>query len=441
MESMDGYLERKFREIALLNDCLASPATLRRPVSAVDAIETKFRLAAAIKAEQVKRNWSATETARIPAPHAANGAFEFSYGYQRADLAVDGPPIYPLLDATAAGFAAETIYTSSGMSALAALFTALATLHDRVELLVPPGCYGETRELLGRFRGRFHTVPLDVGPRPTGSPRALRALLLDSSLRGRRRYLLPVPVRDIDLAIFDTTCYWRNSARIRRTIRWAAQAHIPLVLVRSHAKLDCLGVEYGRLGSVVVAVPAGLAASRSARVREGLAHETREAVRLLGAAPTPANFPPFAGAPQFSRCSAGRIAAIIGNNRRMSRTLSRALGGPRVVGEFQHGLYLTLAPERDLSVEEASDAAASLCREAASSPVPIAHAGSFGFDFLAIEWFADPLLERNVIRVAVSDVPPSSLDALTSAIIRWWPRHAHAAPRIAGSDQLCGLPV
>jgi hypothetical protein len=85
---MDGYLERKFREIALLNDCLASPATLRRPVSAVDAIETKFRLAAAIKAEQVTRNWSATETARIPAPHAANGAFEFSYGYQRADLAV-----------------------------------------------------------------------------------------------------------------------------------------------------------------------------------------------------------------------------------------------------------------------------------------------------------------------------------------------------------------
>ena len=278
----------------------------------------------------------------------------------------DGPPIYPLLDATAAGFAAETILHWFGMSALAALFTALATLHDRVELLVPPAamakpgnCSVASVDASIPFRG--------VRTKPDGSPRALRALLLDSSLRGGRGFC-PRAGRDIDLAIFDTTCYWRDSARIRRAMRWAARASIPLALVRSHAKLDCLGVEYGRLGSVVVAVPERLAASRSARLSEALAHETREAVRLLGAAPTPANFPPFAGAPQFSRCSAARIAAIIGNNRRMSRTLSRALGGPRVVGEFQHGLYLTLASEHDLSVNEASDAAASLCREAASSP-------------------------------------------------------------------------
>jgi hypothetical protein len=91
---------------------------------------------------------------------------------------------------------------------------------------------------------------------------------------------------------------------------------------------------------------------------------------------------------------------------------------------------LTLVPGNDLSVDEASDAAASLCREAASSSVPVAHAGSFGFDFVAIEWFADPLLARNVIRVAVSDVPPSSLDALEAAITRWWSRHSLPARAI-----------
>ena len=197
-----------------------------------------------------------------------------------------------------------------------------------------------------------------------------------------------------------------------------------MALVRSHAKLDCLGIEYGRLGSVVVAAPGRLPASRRVRLCTELAREVREAVRLLGAAPTPANFPPFAGARQFSPCSAARSAAIIRNNRRMAKTLSSALGGPRGVGEFQHGLYLTLIPERELSVDDASGIAAGLCKDIASSNVPVAHAGSFGFDFVAIEWFADPMLERNVVRVAASDVPPSSLDALSAAIVRSWPRVA-----------------
>src|SRR4030095_13328333 len=60
MESTEGYFERKFREIMLFNGCLASHAVVRRPVSTADAIETKLRLAATIRADQALRNWSAT---------------------------------------------------------------------------------------------------------------------------------------------------------------------------------------------------------------------------------------------------------------------------------------------------------------------------------------------------------------------------------------------
>ena len=84
--------------------------------------------------------------ARDSAHRAKSGGFEFTYGYQRADLNVRGPPIYDSLGAANGPVLQETLYTGSGMSAMAALLTALQRLHSVPELLVPEGCYRETLE-------------------------------------------------------------------------------------------------------------------------------------------------------------------------------------------------------------------------------------------------------------------------------------------------------
>ena len=136
METLESYLDRKFQEIALFNNCLASPFDLHRPIGVV---EQKFRLAAAIKAEHALRSWGVTETARSPPQRATAGAFEFSFGYQRADLHVHGPPIYPSLCSPTADVVQETMYTSSGMSALAALMTSLLRMNGSAEVLAPLG--------------------------------------------------------------------------------------------------------------------------------------------------------------------------------------------------------------------------------------------------------------------------------------------------------------
>jgi hypothetical protein len=54
--------------------------------------------------------------------------------------------------------------------------------------------------------------------------------------------------RTLDLHVFDTTCFSSVSGHIRRILRWVRKRGIPVVMVRSHTKLDSLGVEYGRLG-------------------------------------------------------------------------------------------------------------------------------------------------------------------------------------------------
>ena len=175
------------------------------------------------------------------------------FDYQRADLRVSSALIYRSL-AAAGCVATSTLYTSCGMSSIAALLFGLSTLDRRVDLLVPQGCYGETRELIEGFQDRLHMRPLDQKRQPQRpAPDDLRMALVDSSVRTGFCGFTRLPADAIDLVLFDTTCFWRNGSMVRRVVDWALRSGLPLVLVRSHTKLDCLGVEYGRLGSVVFA--------------------------------------------------------------------------------------------------------------------------------------------------------------------------------------------
>jgi len=410
-----SYLDRKRREIDLLNRCLASRLDLPLPDSAAAAIDQKFRIAAALRAEQSLRSWSVTETARPPEQRWRSGAFEFNYGYQRADLAVRGPAIYP------GPLRQTTIYTGSGMSSIAALVMAVLQMCERVDVVAARDCYSETRELIQRFGARVRLIAPSrraiAGPRePTP-----RILWLDSSVQSE--FFAPFASSPIsaDLVVVDTTCFAQDSGRIRRAIREASAAGIPLALVRSHAKLDCLGIEYGRLGSIVIATSKdGYSAERIAWAKR-LAGHARDCVRLFGLAPIPVHFPPFAGGREYRECNVARMSSIIRNTRRLARTLAARLECASTITAYQHGLYLTIAPRGDPDIDDVKRAAGDLAAALAAKGLCVRHAGSFGFDFVAAEWFPDLLRRRNVIRIAGADLPPELTDRIAEGIAAWWP--------------------
>ncbi|MBR1132540.1 hypothetical protein [Bradyrhizobium iriomotense] len=422
METIKAYLERKRDELRLLNGCLSSPRHVPCPRSVDEVIRAKFQLTAALRAEHALQDWKATETSWSATASPTSGPFTFSYDYQRADLKVNGPSFYE----REPGCSSETIYTASGMAAISALLFAATRIVASADMLVLPGSYGETLELIERFVPDLRLVTLSL-PRsdalaPAGAP---RILLLDSCVSaGAFEAALRRDGSAFDLLIFDTTCFAGRSGRIRRVLRWARRSGIPVVMVRSHTKLDSLGAEYGRLGSAVFVGWSEEGAEHS--LSERLAAETRDAVRLLGGAALPAHFPPFVGTAAYWTSTRRRVAAILRNGRHAARRFARELEELSAELHFTHGLYVTLRSRRCLDEASARHAADAMSHDLGRDGFPIRHAGSFGFDFAATEWFHNATTHEYSVRVAVPDLPTELWDDLAAAIAGWWRAHQSA---------------
>jgi hypothetical protein len=422
METLSAYLDRKHEEISLLNACLRQPLALPSANSDSAIVEQKFRLAAAFKGQHALDHWASTETAWAEGRDFRSGPFRFRYGYQRADLTVSGPPIYPAIASLPPNLLQRTIYTCSGMAAIAVVLAALERLRAPVEMVALPGSYCETLELIethGRKLRRQSTGNLwqSAPARPSHS-----VLWLDCCIGSTEfKRVLDSSAQSFDLVLFDTTGLWTGSGRVQRLLRWALKAGVPVILLRSHTKLDSLGVEYGRLGSAV------FVGEQEWRLDEGttlecLARHAADALRLLGGAAIPAHFPPFVGDRSYGALNARRIAAMLRNSRSLAARLRTALPGSDC--DFTHRLYVALSPGSALTEQEAKDLADSMCRDL--SGLPLRHAGSFGFDFAAAEWFRDTALNRHMVRVAVPDLPTERWDRIVVEIIGWWKKNAGA---------------
>ncbi|MBR0806830.1 hypothetical protein JQ636_25100 [Bradyrhizobium japonicum] len=416
MESTNAYFDRKFEELKLLNSCLAAPLSLDRPGSVADVIRCKFQLTAALRAAHEMRDWNATETAWAGSARPFSGPFNFQYDYQRADLAVEGPSFYALDER----YIRQTIYTASGMAAIASLLLAFSKSIGDAEVIALPGSYGETLELIGSYVPQLYLMLDSVENFPVNS-NSRRILLLDSCIASRDfRDVVNCGKLHFDLIIFDTTCFASSSGRIRQVVQWSCRQGIPLILVRSHNKLDSLGVEYGRLGSITLVRNEFATERIPLSCLEELMTETRNAIRLLGNAALPAHFPPFVGTSFYLRLTRKRTASILRNGRFSSRHFASRLRGVPSQLQPVHGLYVTLGSHEPLDETAARQAATAMSEELSEVGFPIRHAGSFGFDFAATEWFHDLTADRYSVRIAAPDLPLSLWRDLTQAIGDWW---------------------
>ncbi len=374
MENISQYIERKRQEFVLFDECLTSSLRLRAPNSIADIIRCKFRLAAALKAEHALGDWALTETDWAHAPVFRSGPFQFTFDYQRADLQVSGPPIYPGLAAFGC-VVGRGIYTGSAMAALAAILLAMRRISRGVDVVAPEGCYSETRELFKNFGVGIRVVRGSPVGRASQKQKD-KILLVDSSIAdGSFSFLNSDDPQRYKLVLFDTTCFWSRSGRINRLFNRFIENGLPVLLVRSHTKLDSLGVEYGRLGSIVLAVPRTILSRFHLRWLEQLVKTIFDAVRLTGGAVTPAHFPPFVGSEHYAELGSRRVAAIQSNTRRLSRWLRERVPESARIHNVPHALFIAFALKAGLNPERARAAAGDLCDELSRVGLPARRAG------------------------------------------------------------------
>ena len=112
---------------------------------------------------------------------------------------------------------------------------------------------------------------------------------------------------------------------------------------------------------------------------------------------------------------------MLRNGRLATRTLAWQLGRS-AVRQYRHGLFAGLVPPCSWGQGEAIQEAGQLAAALADSGLPVRHAGSFGFDFVAIEGYFDTAVERYLLRIAAADLPKAISARISEGIAAWWTR-------------------
>lgn len=416
METDHDYFDRKHAELALIARSLEG-IRCPRPRTIGEVIERKFRLGAELRARHALQAWKNTQTNWDTGAQFGSGPFTFAYRYQRADLTVSGPFPYGCTEQYAGLQFEGPVYTCSGMATISALLLAVASAGANT-LVHLPGCYKETLEFAA-YAG-LQTVSLEPDDRSKWAQGDRIIPWLDVPPPAQFTRDLYSCAQAADLVVFDTTAFSAQSRRIPRFLGWARRAGTPVALVRSHTKLDSLGIEYGRLGSVMFLAFPEVPLPKLARWRK-IASRTRDLVRLLGSAALPGHFCPFIGGPVYWRLSSRRSAAMLRIGLSLGRTLTHELGGA-AVRRYAHGMFAALVPPSLWSETEAAGEAEQLAAALARYRLPVRHAGSFGFDFVAVEGLFDTGANQHLLRVAMADLPSSMCARVTDAIADWWTR-------------------
>jgi len=427
VQTPDRYLARKNSELAYLDGLLAVPLGLPPARSVHQVIQHKLKLRARLLAQGFTEHPDLLETNFRPGRERHLGSWRLRYLYQRFDTQVDGPPVYPaLLGDDAPPLIRGVQYFSSGMGAISAVLLALERLDaSPVQLCALRDCYFETVQLLQRLPRSLRPVLArdhrELSKALEQPHQGRRALLLDSiSVEDPSGIPMGMTPGSVDLLLVDGTCWGVDSPRFLQLARATSQLGVPVIFLRSHQKLDFLGVEYGRLGSAVF-LASPMAPAVGHQLTSALHTSSATMARLLGSAMVPGFLVPCAGDPAFLALNRRRQDGIRAANHRAAELLA-----PLNPATYHHQLFLTLQPYGENPVAQGTFEVEveALAATAAQEGLAVRRATSFGFDFTALTVFPDADSGQACLRVAFADLSDHQVESACELIARWMKRQA-----------------
>jgi hypothetical protein len=427
VETAAAYRERKAEELALLCEAAGVGAAPGLPLDTAELVAEKQRLRARILARAVLEDPALAESNLTGGIDRRYLDGRVAFGYQRWDARWATRRFadwaYPPAGRVAAWPAVLSLglLTSSGMAAVTAALGALDHVLPRgTPLLLPLRAYFETLAFAAQHLGRL--VPT---PRGKGTPWEGSVLLLDSITPEDEPSALTQPLGPLAAIVFDTTCYDTASPRIAGVVARAVAEGVPLILVRSHLKLDCLGTEYGRLGSIVLVLPRP-AAPAALRFARALRRGVIETLALHGATFTPQHIFPAAHEPtlreKFWPLNRRRNQRIVASNARAGAALSARAHEESAtrIRRHHHDLFFVVEPLSD-GAAQVGQFAEELRAALVGAGVHAILAPSFGYDFVALSHLrgGNSYYHTSALRIALPDASTEAIDRFIAVAGDW----------------------
>ena len=410
------YWQRKAQELEYL-ERFAEPLTDPAPSEDLKALRGAARsLRERILLRQVKQTAKLPETSvgqfrRFELP---NGPV--AYAYQRYDLRrVDVQWLQEIYFANAEERFSDGLFYSCGMSGIASIL-AVITRRGWQRVQFSKEGYFESFVLARDFFQQIEVQQVD----DVFSSEA-EVLWLDTL--SPQWPVFPEQRGRLGLIVVDTTCVEPDSERVEQWLTEAARLGCPLVMVRSHLKLDTFGFELGRLGSIVAVAP-----DDDPKPTEEFIAELILARRSFGAGFHLASLYPWLGDPKFARLARQRTEAIRTATQLLIEFLEaeRRPGDRFEIHQREHDIFLVVITNLDAIANETCRenpdqfvhgiVATQIARKCAQDDLPAIAATSFGLDQIAMLDYVNMHDGQHHLRVSGADIPHSYLPKVATHI-------------------------
>lgn len=305
-----------------------------------------------------------------------NDIYSFNYEYQRYDSKL----IYNNFEKQFYNLEnshSKTYFTNCGMSAIFSLLLSLK-LNDKFNIVHSEDIYFETKKIINIFKLK----------------KGKRIYYYDSISNS---FDLNINIKE-SIIVIDTTCYhpsyytdYINNLLLNNNI---------VILVRSHVKLDMLGLEYSYLGSISYLIPYNIDRKRFKLIKN-IIQKAMDICGNVGLYAMENNIFPLLNEPKFINLNKERIIRINNNNEYFYNKIKNDN-----IRLHKHKLFLTL----NVSSQDISELIEYVRNLSLESKGLFYYSSSFGFDYIALDTYFDLISKKNTIRISIGDVDKKIID-------------------------------
>ena len=328
------------------------------------------------------------------------GKFNFSYDYQRYDIKITQNDY---LDFFYNCKEKDYYYyfTNCGMSALYATFTSFKKHNYKIDRI--GNIYVEIERMLDEYLIDEKEVKGTI-------------LYIDSSSYIDIEELL----KDKDLSvysgfIFDTTDYLDDLCLpiINKLLKYGKI----ICLVRSHLKLDMLGTEWNKLGSICVINPKNIS-NKDKELSNKLKETMNIVLSIIGGFAYPENIPLIWNDSNFKKINSKRIELIKKNSSYLYDRLTEVFDKDEVCYPF-HKMFVLLRINHKLTLEEVDKEIDKYIKDCKYKGL-VNFADSFGLDYYALSNYWESMdAEYPDVRIIVPDYPEEINKLIIDDMIIW----------------------